>query len=124
MGGNEVAGQGFVPVPSSVPADLRVLLITIDALHARHLGAYGYRRPTSPEMDRLAVDGSLFENAWAHTPRRRFAIPSIATGLYPSQIRWSEHAGDGAWGVAKDNPALAAALSGRGMTTATIAASE
>ena len=28
-----------------------VLLVTIDTLRADHLGAYGYRHPTSPRMD-------------------------------------------------------------------------
>jgi hypothetical protein len=32
-----------------------VLLVSIDMLRADHLGCYGYARPTSPEVDRLAA---------------------------------------------------------------------
>jgi arylsulfatase A-like enzyme len=39
-----------------------VLLISIDTLRAVLLGCYGYRRPTSPNIDRLATEGVLFEN--------------------------------------------------------------
>jgi choline-sulfatase len=76
------------PVPASVPADLNVLLIVIDTLRADHLGAYGYGRPTSPELDRLARDGVLFENAWAHAPSTRYSMPALITGRWPSAITW------------------------------------
>ena len=36
----------FQPVPDAVPADLKILLVTIDTLRADHLGCYGYSRPT------------------------------------------------------------------------------
>ena len=35
------------------------MIIVIDALRADHLGSYGYHRPTSPNMDRLAATGIL-----------------------------------------------------------------
>ena len=44
-------------VPAAVPRDLNILFIVIDTLRADRLGAYGYKRPTSPELDRLAADG-------------------------------------------------------------------
>ena len=50
-----------------------VLLITIDTLRADHLGAYGYRRATSPRIDALAARGTLFEHAYtllAEDPRQ------------------------------------------------------
>src|SRR5690606_954878 len=40
-----------------------VLLVTVDALRADHLGAYGYDRATSPELDKLAARGARFEHA-------------------------------------------------------------
>ena len=80
----------FAPVPAAVPADLNLLLITIDTLRADHLGAYGYARPTSPEIDRLATSGALFLNGWAHAPSTRYSMPAIATGRWPSAIAWDE----------------------------------
>ena len=39
-----------------------VILISIDTLRADHLGLYGYKRPTSPQIDALATSGIVFEN--------------------------------------------------------------
>ncbi len=62
-----------------------VLLVTIDTLRADHLGAYGYPRATSPNLDRLAQEGVLFENA--STPRAKTtpALASLFTGMYPHE---------------------------------------
>ncbi|HEU4614039.1 MAG TPA: MopE-related protein, partial [Kofleriaceae bacterium] len=55
----------FAPVPASVPKDANILVITIDTTRADHLGMYGYKRPTSPMLDRVAADGTVFEAGWA-----------------------------------------------------------
>jgi arylsulfatase A-like enzyme len=85
------------PVPDSIPRDLNLILVTIDTLRADRLGAYGYRRPTSPEMDRLAAEGTLFESGWAHAPSTRYSMPALATGRWPSSISWEDCAGCDNW---------------------------
>ena len=80
----------FAPVPDSVPRDLNILFLTIDTLRADHLGCYGYARPTSPDLDALAAQGTLFENGWAHAPSTRYSMPALATGRWPSAIDWDE----------------------------------
>ncbi len=46
-----------------------ILLIGVDSLRADHLGCYGYPRTTSPHIDRLAAEGTLFEQYWSpHIP--------------------------------------------------------
>ena len=80
----------FHPVPASVPEDLKFLFVTIDTLRADHLGCYGYSRPTSPALDRLARESVLFENGWAHAPSTRYSMPAIATSRWPSAIKWDE----------------------------------
>src|SRR6266480_4234491 len=45
-----------------------VILISIDTLRADHLSAYGAKRVQTPAIDRLATDGIIFENAYAHVP--------------------------------------------------------
>lgn len=59
-----------------------VLLVTIDALRADHVGAYGYDRPTTPNLDKLAAGGVLFEDAYSPTPHTSYAVTSIMTGKY------------------------------------------
>ncbi len=80
----------MAPVPAGVPADLNLVFLTIDTLRADHLGCYGYARPTSPEIDALAREGTLFENGWAHAPSTRYSMPALASGRWPSAIDWDE----------------------------------
>lgn len=61
-----------------------IVLVTIDALRADHLSAYGYRRLTSPAIDRLARHGVLFTNAITQAPYTKAAIATLMSGLYPS----------------------------------------
>src|SRR5437773_5422348 len=60
-----------------------VLLITIDTLRADHLGCYGYARPTTPHIDRLARQGALFERMYTTLPRTTQSVATILTGRYP-----------------------------------------
>ena len=65
--------------------DLRqrdLLLVTVDALRADHVGAYGYQRDTTPEIDRLAEAGATFLYAYAPTPHTSYSITSLMTGKY------------------------------------------
>jgi arylsulfatase A-like enzyme len=59
-----------------------VVLITIDALRADHVGAYGYPRRTTPNLDALARRGVRFERAYAQAPHTSFSVASMLTGKY------------------------------------------
>ncbi|MCK4305277.1 MAG: sulfatase, partial [Candidatus Eisenbacteria sp.] len=61
-----------------------LLLVTIDALRADHLGAYGYERPTSPVIDSLAAESVLFEHCFSQGNRTELSMGSMFTSLYPS----------------------------------------
>ena len=43
---------------------MRYLYIDIDTLRPDHLGCYGYRRNTSPNIDRIAAEGVRFDNCY------------------------------------------------------------
>jgi arylsulfatase A-like enzyme len=58
-----------------------VLLVVIDTLNAKHLGAYGYERDTSPTIDALARDGLLLTNYVSNCPWTRPSMATIMTGL-------------------------------------------
>ena len=60
-----------------------VVLITIDTLRADRLGCYGYERQTSPHIDALARQSTLFERAYTSLPRTTQSIGSILTGRHP-----------------------------------------
>ena len=76
----------YAEVPPTVPERPNVLLLTLDALRADHVSAYGYSRQTTPRLDALAADGALFANAWSHAPSTRYSVPAILIGRYPSTI--------------------------------------
>jgi arylsulfatase A-like enzyme len=44
---------------------MRMLYFDIDTLRADHLGCYGYHRDTSPNIDRIASEGTIFTNYYA-----------------------------------------------------------
>ncbi len=69
--------------PEPPPPKPNVLLITIETLRADHIGHHGYRRVTTPNLDRLAREGASFENAVAQAPFTLPSIASILTGRTP-----------------------------------------
>ena len=60
-----------------------VVLITVDTLRADHLGAYGFPLPVSPNIDRLAARGVVYERAIAASAATGPSHASIMTSLYP-----------------------------------------
>lgn len=71
--------------PTGPALDLRgadLLLVSIDALRADHVGAYGYERPTTPTLDALAAEGVVFEQAYCPTPHTSYSVTSMMTGKY------------------------------------------
>jgi hypothetical protein len=76
-----------VAAPSEVARSLDwtghdVVLVSVDALRADHVSAYGYPRPTTPNLDGLAREGTLFESAYCPTPHTSYSITSMMTGKY------------------------------------------
>ena len=62
---------------------MNVIFIVVDSLRADHLGINGYKRDTSPNIDRLAKEGIFFSTAIPTAPRTSPSVGSILTGLYP-----------------------------------------
>src|SRR5512139_2198312 len=70
---------------SSAAPRPNILLVTIDTLRWDRVGAYGSRIARTPNMDKLATDGWLFEQSIVQVPLTRASHASILTGLYPFQ---------------------------------------
>ena len=77
------------------PARRNILFITVDTLRADHLGLYGYAKPTSPNLDRLAERCAVFDQARATGSQTRFSVPPMVTGKYFTEIARTE----GKWPV-------------------------
>ncbi len=58
-----------------------VLVYLVDCLRADRVGAYGYPRPTTPAIDRLASQAFVFERAFACAGWTKPSVGCLLTGL-------------------------------------------
>lgn len=61
----------------------RVVVIGFDTTRPDRLGWYGYDKPTTPELDRIAYQSAVFTHAWTPAPRTRPSFRSATTGRNP-----------------------------------------
>jgi arylsulfatase A-like enzyme len=85
--------RAIASLPAAPPGSPNILFIVVDTLRADHLSSYGYERSTSPTIDRLAQEGTLFENAFSAASYTAPSHASLLTGLYPHQheVQWITH---------------------------------
>lgn len=102
-------------------AGSNVLLVLLDAAGARHFGCYGYARATTPEIDRLAAEGVLFDRAYTPAAFTYAAMGALWTSQVPDQgqAEWIRE-GDGF--LPADRLTLAEVLSANGVRTAAFVA--
>ncbi len=67
------------------PRPPNVVVLILDTVRRDHLGTYGYTRETSPTLDLLAGEATLYEAAVSAAPWTLPSHASIFTGLPPSQ---------------------------------------
>ncbi|MCP5052199.1 MAG: sulfatase-like hydrolase/transferase, partial [bacterium] len=60
-----------------------LLVITLDTMRADRIGAYGYEEAQTPNLDRLAREGVLFENCYSPVPLTLPSHSTLFTGRYP-----------------------------------------
>ncbi|HSV74579.1 MAG TPA: sulfatase [Chthonomonadales bacterium] len=97
---------------------MNILFIDIDTLRADHLGCYGYHKPTSPRLDRLAAEGALFERCYAPGIPTTPAHATIYTGMHP--IRHGIVSHGGAADLDRRIPVLPELLQRAGYTTCAV----
>jgi arylsulfatase A-like enzyme len=71
------------PAPAAAP---NVILVVLDTVRADRLSLYGYERPTSPNLERLAERGVRFDRARSTAPWTLPSHASIMTGRWPHQL--------------------------------------
>ncbi len=100
------------PVPDRPTRSPNVLLLVMDTVRADHLSAYGYDRPTTPNLARWASRGVRFDRARATAPWTLPSHASMLTGYWPHQL-----SADVAHALDTAKPTLAEALGDRGYAT-------
>jgi arylsulfatase A-like enzyme len=76
---------GVESARQQLPADLNVLLITIDTLRA-DLGYMGNPRPLSPRLDALAKQSVVFERAYSLASYTGKSVGPLLIGKYSSEV--------------------------------------
>lgn len=75
--------------PPSASDQANIILVTIDALRADHLGVYGYPQARTPNIDAFAAQGVVFEQATSQAPWTFPSFASLFTSMYPSELNIS-----------------------------------
>jgi len=104
-------------LPAASKSSPNVLVVVVDTLRADHLSTYGYARPTSPHLDRIAQQGVLFENAVSTSSWTLPAHQGLLTGRYPH-----EHGPLREQPLNRSFPTLAGVLDKHGYRTAAFSA--
>lgn len=66
------------------PGERSVILVTLDTTRADRLGPYGGTTVPTPNLDRFAREGVVFEQAMSQVPLTLPSHASLFTGRYPS----------------------------------------
>lgn len=62
-----------------------IIMIVLDTVRADHLSCYGYSRATTPNIDKIAARGTLFENAMSASNWTLPSHASMFTGQFPAE---------------------------------------
>jgi arylsulfatase A-like enzyme len=71
--------------PDAAEGAPNVLVLILDTVRASRLSLYGFARPTSPELVRIAATGTTFDYAMATAPWTLPSHCSLFTGLYADE---------------------------------------
>ncbi len=109
------------PEKLTMPKERKMVMMVVDTLRADRLGCYGYAKPTTPTIDRVAREGVLFETMHSASPWTAPSFGSIFTGVSPTvhgagsllakgNRRGTEVLGATVGGLREDLPTLAELL--------------
>jgi len=71
------------PARAAPPA---IVLIVVDTLRRDHLGCYGYARPTTPTLDRLAAEATRFDDVRSAAPWTTPSVGALLTSQFPTSL--------------------------------------
>ncbi len=103
-----------------VPADRSLVLVTLDTTRADRIGAFGGTAVPTPNLDRLAREGTIALHATSQVPLTLPAHASILTGRYPAS-HGVHH--NGVYRLRGDEETIAEHLKAEGFDTAGFVAS-
>ncbi|HZP16775.1 MAG TPA: sulfatase [Terriglobales bacterium] len=93
-----------------------LVLVTIDCFRADHAGFLGYSRPTTPFLDCLAAESTVFKNAVATGSPTYYSLPGLLASRPPLAL------GRDLLGIAPEENTIASVLRESGFRTAAFSA--
>lgn len=78
------------PVAAQAAAKPNIVLITLDSTRADRMGFLGSKTKLTPNLDNLARQGMVFEQAYSQAPLTVVSHATILSGTYPQTHRASE----------------------------------
>jgi hypothetical protein len=92
---NVAWGEPQVENRTLAPAPPRpsIVLVLVDTLRRDYLGFHGFDGPISPNLDRLARESVVFDNAFTQAPWTKPSVASLFTSLHPDTHGLDNHEG-------------------------------
>jgi arylsulfatase A-like enzyme/Tfp pilus assembly protein PilF len=109
-----IAAAACSTAPPAAETPPSVLLVTIDTLRADRVGVYGAGPGRTPQIDALAAQGLVMEDAWASVPLTLPSHATILSGLEPPHHGVHDN---GAYVFPAGTATLATVLKARGYAT-------
>ena len=78
--------RAIAALPAAPPDAPNVLLLILDTVRSLNLSAYGYARPTTPALERLAARGVAFDRAIAPSSWTLPSHATLFTGRLPHEL--------------------------------------
>ncbi len=99
-------------LPAASADQPNVLLLILDTVRSKSLSVYGYARPTTPSLERLAERGVVFDRALATAPWTLPTHATVFTGRHHHElsVNWTK-------GLDETFPTLAEVMRDRGYNT-------
>ncbi|MGH7282256.1 MAG: sulfatase-like hydrolase/transferase [Polyangiaceae bacterium] len=80
-----IPARPSVNAEDRLPDDLNLVLVTIDTVRAEECGFMGYALPTTPHLDALAKESTVFDRAYAMASYTGKSLGPLLIGKYPSE---------------------------------------
>jgi len=116
--GFELRMTGYLRLPgfgkNAEASSPNILLVVLDTVRADRMSCYGYGRPVTPTIDRIASEGVLFKKCVSDSIWTIPSHASIFTGLYPT----THQVGYKNFSLSREFVTLAEALKDKGYQTA------
>jgi choline-sulfatase len=109
-----VAVIALSAMPARAATRPNIVLITLDSTRADRMGFLGSKAGLTPNLDRLARQSMVFEQAYSQTPLTVVSHATILSGTYPQTHRVTEFGAR----LAPTLPFIPDLLQGRGYQTA------